>query len=114
MNSSVRRNLGDITEAIESLQAKVAALALTEKVDVGARVAALKNAAEAIDKALKFDFHMHLKDKDGVIPGETFKATRISPDVTRLDQEAFKTKHPRIHAKFLVTNGEPRILYGAR
>ncbi len=114
MNQTVKADLKEMTLSLESVARLLSKLTRAEKVDVGAHINAIKNAAEAIDKAIKDEIEGFRREKAGEVKGELFKATLAYNDVTRLDQKAFKAALPDVHAKYCNTNPERRITYQLR
>ena len=114
MNKTVKADLSDMSSAIESIGALLHKLSRAEKVDVGAHINAIKNAAEKLDKAIKDDIEKWQHEKAGVVKGETFKAVLAYYSVTRLNQTKLKEDEPDIHSSYCETNNERRIVYMIR
>lgn len=114
MNQTVKADLKEMTFSLESIARLLSKLTRAEKVDVGAHINAIKNAAEALDKAIKNEIEMFRHEKAGEVKGELFKATLAYNDVTRLDQKALKEALPKVHTDYCKTNLERRITYSLR
>ncbi len=114
MNTATAIDLADIVDAIESLAKNLAKLPLKAKVDVAARLKAVVKTASAIDEAVKVDIKAALKGKEGVVPGELFKAAMALIPTTRLNQKALEVDYPKVYAKYLETKEQSRITFETR
>lgn len=114
MNQTVKADLTDMTSCLESLIKMIPKLTRAEKIDVGARINAVKNVAEKLDKSIKEDIENWRKGQAGEVKGELFKAVLTYNDVTRLNQGKLKEDQPEIHADFCDTAPERRIVYVLR
>lgn len=111
MNQTVRTDLNDMTSCLESLIKMMPKLSRAEKIDVGARINAVKNVAEKLDKSIKHDIENWRKGQAGEVKGELFKAVLTYNDVTRLNQGKLKEKEPVLHTLYCETAPEHRIVY---
>lgn len=109
-----RTHLAVIVNRLDWLEAAMQRLTLQQKIDLGARIRAIKARAEAIDEMVKADINKKLHGKDGVVRGILFSALRASHAVTRVDQQYLEINHPRVYRKCLKTTNEARILFQAR
>lgn len=114
MNQTVKADLKEITLSLESIAKLLPKLTRAEKIDAGAHINTIKNAAEALDKAIKDEIEVFRREKAGEVKGELFKATLAYNDVTRLDQKALKEELPKTHADYCKTKPERRITYSLR
>lgn len=114
MNQTVKADLKEMTFSLESITKLLPKLTKAEKVDVGAHINAIRNAAEALDKAIKAEIEVFRHEKAGEVKGELFKATLAYNNVTKLDQKAFKGELPGIYEKYSQTRQERRITYSLR
>lgn len=114
MNQTVKTDLNDMTSCLESLAKMMSKLTRAEKIDVGARINAVKNAAEKLDKSIKEDIESWRRGQAGEVKGEMFKAILTYNPVTRLNQGKLKESKPEIHAAFCETADERRIVYVVR
>ncbi len=111
MLRAIRVDLEAIADTLEHIAKTLPRLTQQEKVDLGARVSAFKNSAEALDKALRDEFKASLKHKPGSLPGEQFKAKLTVSPVARLDQEKLKNKYPVAYLACIDTKDEERMTY---
>ena len=114
MNRTVDNHLTEAMRALELVKASFGNLVKSDKVDAGARIRALKNMAEAIDKALNEEIKIWRAGTSGSIMGAKFTATLTFSPVTRVDQGLLELNHPRVHKLCLVTRDEGRITYSLR
>lgn len=114
MNQTVRTDLNDMTSCLESLIKMMPKLTKAEKIDVGARINAVKNVAEKLDKSIKEDIESWRKGQAGEVRGELFKAILAYNPVTRLNQGKLKEKEPVLHTLYCETAPERRIVYVLR
>lgn len=114
MNQTVKTDLNDMTSCLESLVRMMPKLSRAEKIDVGARINAVKNAAEKLDKSIKEEIEEWRRRKAGEVKGELFKAILAYYPVTRLNQGKLKEAEPEIHTAYCDTADERRITYVVR
>jgi hypothetical protein len=111
MLKTVRMDLESISDTLEHIAKTLPRLTQQEKVDLGARVSAFKNSAEALDKLLRDEFKTSLKHQPGELPGESFKAKLTVYPMPRLDQGKLKDKYPRAYFACINTGNEERMTY---
>lgn len=114
MNTTVKLDLQDLREAMESLFKQLDSLSLKAKVDVGAHLNAVIKTANKIDAAIKDAVKERLEHERGYVMGESFKAYLNTFPVTRVDQKVLEVEHPRVYAKCLRTKEEERVTYEVR
>lgn len=114
MNRAVKIDLADACDALESLTARYDKMALTDKVDMGAKLRALLKSAEKLDKLVKADIEEARKGKEGTTLGEIFKAVLKFVPVTRLDSKLLKEKDIKTWAKYSRDDTDHRITYEPR
>jgi hypothetical protein len=85
-----------------------------ERVDLAARVCAIRRNAEAIEQEVKEDIHTWRKNQMGYVLGKMFKAFLNKFPVTRLDHQKLKTVYPKVHAACLKTEAQTRITFETR
>jgi predicted phage-related endonuclease len=98
MKASVKIDLSDLSDVMESLRKRWSKMTLAEQIDVRARLAAVIKHCEFFDKDIKDVIKAKLGDEEGEVPGETFKACMRLDPVTRLDQTMLKVEHPKVFA----------------
>ena len=114
MITSVKNDLSDATESLEHLLKKYADLTMPEKVDVGARVNAIKKNADKLVELVKDDVKARRKGKEGEVKGELFVAKLDLVDTKRLDQKALKEERPEIHAEYNKDVTDERVTFAVR
>lgn len=99
---------------MEHIVRQLGTLTLKQKIDVGAHVRSLLKLCEAVDGSIKAEIKIKLKNKGGVVTGETFKAILAYHPEARLDVTALKEKKPTIYKQFLKNGDVGVIKYEAR
>src|SRR5690242_11752312 len=100
MNKKIAIDLVDASEATEHLMRQLDDLTLNDKVDIAARLRAVVKNCSAIDEIIKAEIKKKLKNKDGTVLGEIFKANLNYNDVSRFDTKGFKEAHPDLYEKW--------------
>lgn len=114
MNQTAKTDLNDMTDCLESLIKLLPKLSKADKIDIGARISAVKRSAEKIDESIKGEIKEWKKQKEGVVKGELFEAVLSYNDITRLNQTRLKEEAPDLHKKYSDTKPEARITYRLR
>jgi len=114
MITSVKNDLSDASESLEHLLKKYADLTIAEKVDVGARVNAIKKNADKLVELVKDDVKAKRKGKEGAVNGEIFKSALTLVPTTRLDQKLLKEERPEVHAEYNREVVDTRITFEPR
>ena len=114
MKKSVNQDLLDASDALESLIASVEKMSLADKVDVGARIRAIKKNADDLDRTLSSELKDHLDHKEGVVMGGTFKATNKLVPVSRCNVTALKEADLKTYNRYLEDDTQERISYEPR
>lgn len=100
MNTSLKIDLDDAKDCMESMVKRLPKLSLAEQVDMAARVKAIKKHCEVIDEEVKTAIKMKLKHKAGEVKGELFKAILRIDEPERLNQKRLKGELPKIAAQY--------------
>ncbi len=114
MKKSIKEALEDASAVMEEIKGKLGAMTLQEKVDVAARLKAVTKTAEAVDKAVKDEIKAKLKDKEGTVLGEVFKAVLKLVPTDRLNQKKLKENEPAIVEEYTETEDQQRITFEVR
>jgi hypothetical protein len=114
MNTAVAIDLADLKDALESLAKRLPKLSLKEKVDIAARLKAVEKTTKLIDETVKDEIKAKLSNKDGIIPGDIFKAILAFHDETRLDQQMLEVEYPKVFAKCRKTKPVGRVTFEVR
>lgn len=114
MNKTLERTIVEASDATEYLIKKLDDLSLDEKIDIAARMRAVVKNCDVIDKAIKDEIKKKLRNKNGVILGEVFKACLNYNPVTRFQTTPFKEAHPDMYEKWCKTDPEGRITFEPR
>ena len=114
MNTSLKRDINDAVDCLESMLAKLEKLNREDKVDLCARVIALQKTADKIEKSIKADIKAWRKGKPGNVLGETFKAVLSLVETTRLNGSALKEAEPKVWERYAETSDVERISFEPR
>jgi hypothetical protein len=114
MITSVKNDLSDAGMSLEHLLKKYDDLTIAEKVDVGARVNAIKKNADKLVELVKVDVKARRKGKEGDVKGELFVAKLSLVDTKRLDQKLLKEECPEIHAEYNKDVTDERVTFVTR
>ena len=87
---------------------------MDEKVDICARLRAIAKNCETIDKLIKDDIKKKLRNKEGTVLGDVFKAALALVSTKRFDGAAFKEAHPDLYEKWSATTDQMRITFEPR
>ncbi len=114
MNKSLEKHVIAASDATEMLLKRLPDMPWEEKVDVAARLRAVVKNCATLDKAIKDDIKKRLRNKDGVVLGDVFKASLNYNDVTRFQTEAFKEAHHDLYDEWCETKPEGRVTFEPR
>lgn len=114
MNKKIAIDLVDASEATEHLLKQLPDLSLEDQVDIAARIRAVVKNCEAIDRAIKDGIKKKLKNKDGTVLGDIFKANLAYTEVSRFDTTGFKEAHREQYEKWCVVKSEGRVTFEPR
>ena len=114
MNKTLENDLVVASDATEHLIKRLPDLSLEDKVDIAARLRAVVKNIKAIDDSIKDDIKKKLRNKNGTVLGDVFKAQLAFNDVTRFKTTEFKTAHPELYEQWTETKPEGRILFEPR
>lgn len=114
MHKMIDADLTDAVDALEHLIKRLHKQPLETKVDVGARIRGLAKSIEVVDKEIKDEVKEILKQKEGEVTGELFKAILKLVPTTRLDQKLLKAEHPEVYQACLDETEVLRVTYEPR
>lgn len=114
MNKTLERDITDASDATEHLLKRLPECSMDEKVDICARLRAIAKNCETIDKLIKDDIKKKLRNKEGTVLGDIFKAALALVPTTRFDGPAFKEAHPDLYEKWSKTSDQQRITFEPR
>ncbi len=100
MNTSLKIDLEDAMDVMESIKKRLPKMTLAEQIDVAARLKAVEKGCKAVDEAVKTSIKMKLKHKAGEVKGEVFKAVMRIDEPERLNQKLLKEEQPKIVAQY--------------
>jgi hypothetical protein len=114
MLKTINDDLENAAKIMEHIMKMMPQLSREEKIDLAARVCAIRKNAVSIEQEVKDDIHTWRKGHMGYILGDVFKAFLNKFPVTRLDQVKLKTAYPKVYAACLKSTAETRITFETR
>ena len=114
MNKSIKDDLLDASDATEHLLKRLPDLSLEDQVDIAARLRAVVKNCGAIDEVIKSNIKKKLREKDGTVLGDLFKATLAVITQKRFDSATFKADQPETYDKYCVDQEQRRVTFEPR
>lgn len=114
MKKSVEQALIEASDALEFLVENTPTLSMEEKVDVAARLKAVRSNCESVDDAVKDDIKKRRRGKEGTVLGEIFKAVMQVIPTEKFMSKSLKEADPKTYAKYVLTDDVQRITFEAR
>jgi len=114
MNKTINTDLVDASDITEHLIKRLPGMSLEDKIDVAARLRAVVKNCGIIDDVIKTEIKTKLKNKDGLVMGDMFKARLAFNPVSRLNQASLKEAHPDIVEEFTEIKPEGRVTFEPR
>ncbi len=114
MKKALDQDLIDASDALEHLVKQYDKMTLEEKVDIGARLKGICNNAEKLRKQIGDAMKERVKQKEGTVLGDVFKAVIKLVPIDRLNQTALKEEKPAIYNAYLRNDTDVRVTYEPR
>jgi len=114
MQKEIKIDLQELTVSLEHLKDSLETMPLATKIDVAARLKAVRDSVAEIEEHVKNEVKTKLGHRIGELPGEVFRAVLNVFPVTRLNQKVLEVNHPRIFAKCVETKEQEQVTFKVR